>query len=179
MSETFLPHRMLDDFPKDSYQRYFLVGSRATCSPPPENTDIDVLIQVNNLDRFVDIAEERGFEIGGEEYEKQEKKEMEFCSLKHKSYLEWLKAPVDQAGVDKRNLIVSASSSFIRSFLAASHAAKTLNIQNKTHRKILFDAVQYWTPDNAYVGLSIQEYPLDFENDADIFSARDMAFIHN
>lgn len=105
-----------------------LVGSQATCNPPPlpANSDFDWLLLVENLQMFVAGATSvNGFTLAGSLGEMNGTSQ--FRSLKKGSL----------------NLIVTECEEFHGRFLAATSVAKRLNILNKQDRVALFQAVLY------------------------------------
>lgn len=107
-----------------------LVGSRVTCNPPPEGTDLDVLCHV---DAHKAAALESALQALGWEAEGSD------------AYPDALS---DGAGFvsfrkDDVNLIVTSDDTFYRRFVAASSVAKRLNLLNKEDRVALFQAVLY------------------------------------
>ena len=108
------------------------VGSRVTCSPPPVDSDRDILCLVRDWRVFVSTAIRDGFTIGGsntcEQFESAER-EMKFISLKRNQ--------------DNVNLIITESREFVRSFLSATKIAKRLNILDKEDRIALFQIILY------------------------------------
>jgi len=111
--------------------RFDPVGSRVTCDPAPNDTDIDYLIQVEDLGKFIQLMQEEGFERGGselvDEYEFTGNPDQEFQSFKRGNL----------------NLIATPSDLFYDRFLAASSVAKRLNLLDKADRIALFQAVLY------------------------------------
>jgi hypothetical protein len=105
------------------------VGSRATCDPPPSDTDEDYLCKAESLKLFKDRAEADGFEYGGSDLldEHLDGIEMRFISLRRGHV----------------NLIVTDDDEFYRRFLAASSVAKRFNLLRKDDRVALFQAVLY------------------------------------
>lgn len=96
------------------------VGSRATCDPAPENTDIDYLVLVKK--RTCPVGWE--LDTGGVHYEPSEG---EFNS--------WRKGNV--------NLIVTDSYFFYDKFVVATKLAKRFNLLDKRDRIALFQGVLY------------------------------------
>jgi len=98
------------------------VGSRVTCNPPPTDTDMDVLVLVRDMKKFVDDAVVAGFEVGGSFICKDD-----FTSLTR----------------GEINLIVTQDGEFYRRFWCASRLAKRWNLLFKEDRIRLFQAVLY------------------------------------
>ena len=109
------------------------VGSRVTCNPPPTDTDDDWLYFVTDITEFVNEALADGFYIDGSlmggEVNLSQLPGGLFVSLKKRQ--------------DVRNLIVTSDHTFYERFLAATHVCRRLNLQDKTDRIALFQAVLY------------------------------------
>ena len=108
------------------------VGSRATCSPPPTDTDQDWLLFVakDNYGPLVDSLLADGWDVGGSLVPLDESTlppDWRFNSLKK--------------GID--NIVITDSDIFHARFLAASSVAKRLNLLSKDDRIALFQAVLY------------------------------------
>jgi hypothetical protein len=101
------------------------VGSRVTCSPPPMNTDIDYLV-LGNVRKITKHLVATGFYT---EYKSTYNYSSIFYSLR--SY------------GNNVNVIVTNNKRFHRKFLIATKIAKELNIQEKYHRVVLFQAILY------------------------------------
>ena len=103
------------------------VGSRVTCNPAPTNTDIDWLVLTTpNLD-LLEYLDALGWEWGGSQIHGSSRKDSEFNSFKK----------------DKFNLICTDDEDFYDKFVLASSVAKRLNLLEKSHRIILFQAILY------------------------------------
>lgn len=107
------------------------VGSRETCSPPPTDTDCDMLVLVDSLKEFVENCKTWGWE-GGEVYADPDFKwpptaTNHFVSLRF----------------EEVNLIVTSDDEFYDKFMLATHVCKTLNVMEKEHRKVVFQAILY------------------------------------
>ena len=103
-----------------------LVGSRATCNPPPFDTDSDFLVaSLNGLDLDGLLVNEGYYFEHGDRYKLEDAKDF-------KSYRK-----------DDINLIVSNNEDFIQKFRAATSVCKRLNLMNKSDRIALFQAVLY------------------------------------
>ena len=105
------------------------VGSRVTCSPPPTDTDIDIIVLCDSVENVAEFLRAAGFDFDG--------------SL-----------PIDESFADSAvrfesfsngevNYIVTKSQEFYKRFLAATSVAKRLNLLEKADRIALFQAVLY------------------------------------
>lgn len=113
--------------------KWELVGSRVTCSPPPADTDQDVLVLVNEerANLFVFEMENIGFVVElGEGYAADALNSEE--SDRFQSYR-----------LDDVNLIVTVDETFYKRFAFATAQAKRANLLNKAERIALFQAVLY------------------------------------
>lgn len=92
------------------------IGSSVTCSPPPENGDIDYLIYVANsqLNNVEITLRSLGFVLEGDEF-------YDFAIFRS-----WRKGNI--------NCIVAEDLKWVQRFVAASFIAKKLNLQQKKHR---------------------------------------------
>ena len=55
--------------PETCFISYFHTGSNYICNPPVENTDIDYMYYVNDLDECIAYLKTNGWKVcGGEEY---------------------------------------------------------------------------------------------------------------
>ena len=122
------------DFAQKLILQITMVGSTATCNPPPTDTDIDFLALISgDMKQFETLVSEAGFEHdGSEQYESDGSY---FRSFRKGSL----------------NLIFTNDSEFHRKFLVASSVAKKLNLLSKDDRITLFKAVLY--------GDGVNEYP--------------------
>lgn len=116
------------------FTRVRLVGSRVTCRPPPEDTDIDVLVLIEDSnDAYADLYtsfRKAAWNLDGSEItvpEEHADSDHRFSSFK-------------QGNV---NAIVTSSEKFFDRFMAATAVAKRLNLLNKSDRVALFQAVLY------------------------------------
>jgi hypothetical protein len=107
-----------------------LVGSRVTCSPPPTDTDQDVLCYVSEEawpDLLFDL-ELLGWEFDGcEHYANALNEGVGFRSYRN----------------GELNLVLTTDKEFHRRFLAATSIAKRFNLLEKDDRIALFQAVLY------------------------------------
>lgn len=106
-------------------------GSRVTCSPPPENTDHDFLVELPPSDvtvsNFVASATEAGFRWEGSEH----------YQVAASTFMSWRR--------DDINLIVTADATFAARHRVATSLCKRLNLLGKDDRIALFQAVLYGT----------------------------------
>ena len=111
------------------------VGSRVTCDPAPTDTDRDwlVLVPPEKFAAFQTFLIDAGWSQGGSDTP-DESNETE-PDDRFQSYT---------LGVE--NVIATCSEQFHRRFLAATSVAKLLNLQDKSHRIALFQAVLYANP---------------------------------
>lgn len=126
----------MSDLPEISglAKRITAVGSRVTCDPPPQDTDQDwlVLVDDKDFDEFAKSLIQRGWQVGGSLIPNDANylpPNMRFNSF--------------TLGVD--NVIATASKEFHERFLSASATAKRLNLLNKEDRIALFQSVLYAT----------------------------------
>jgi hypothetical protein len=103
------------------------VGSRVTCNPPPVDTDLDLLVQVDEAswpDALAMLSlldfDRDGSEIGA-------RPDSAFASYSR----------------GEVNVIITSDEDFRRRFIAASSVAKRLNLLHKEDRVALFQAVLY------------------------------------
>lgn len=110
-----------------------LVGSRVTCSPPPTDTDQDVLCLVRNdkIASLVGRLDGAGWVRGGSNARN--------TNMGHV-------AGFDSYTKGDINLLLTADDNFHRRFLAATSVAKHLNLLVKADRIALFQAVLYGNP---------------------------------
>jgi hypothetical protein len=108
-----------------------LVGSRVTCSPPPADTDLDVLVLVgeDQWDEAQAFLVANGYGHDGSDISDKLGFVSDSC---FKSY-----------SLGEVNIIVTHDGDFHDRFLAASSVAKRLNLLQKADRVALFQAVLY------------------------------------
>lgn len=109
---------------------HHLVGSMATCDPPPIDTDEDYIMLVRNTQQAIDRFIQAGYELESEIYVHEDDESIsisEFVSLRH----------------GKTNLIIAKNISFFRKFLIATDLAKRFNLMDKKDRIDLFQAILY------------------------------------
>lgn len=113
-------------------------GSRITCNPAPTDTDEDYILHVSDNNVMDRLLTDAGWEFGGSRIPPDA------------NYLatDGLFASYTLGDV---NIIVTASDTFYRRFVAATHVAKRLNLLVKNDRIALFQAVLYgrkWSEDD-------------------------------
>lgn len=105
-----------------------LCGSRATCSPPPMDTDEDYLVEIPwsfwGPGKVYDAIQEAGFYKDGKVYSGQ---------LGH--FESWRKGTV--------NLILTGDPVFAAKHRTATHVCKSLNLLSKSDRVMVFQAILY------------------------------------
>ena len=97
------------------------VGSRVTCVPAPTDTDEDVLVLTDDITKFVNSCTKAGFKETG-------------------SYAGPAFYSLRQGEV---NLIITDEEEFYDKFMLATHVCKSLNVLDKQHRIIVFQAILY------------------------------------
>jgi hypothetical protein len=97
-------------------------GSRVICVPPPTDTDEDWVVYVRDMEAFVDMAIENGWELDSEDRYPGD----EFNSIR--------KGAV--------NLIVTENFEFFTQMVVATLLCRRLNLHNKEDRLAVFEAVQ-------------------------------------
>jgi hypothetical protein len=100
------------------------VGSRVTCSPPPTDTDEDVLLLTDDLSMLIADCIEVGFTRDG--YHKASYP-TGFVSLRNGTM----------------NFIVTDNEEFFKKFMLATHVCKSLNVTVKANRICVFQAILY------------------------------------
>lgn len=109
-------------------------GSRVTCDPPPLDTDRDYLVVVPddvNAFHLMTILKSHAFKWeGGEHYQ-----------AAAGGFMSWRR--------DDVNLIVTADQEFAARHRAATAVCKRLNLQNKSDRVAVFQAVLYGNSESA------------------------------
>ena len=108
------------------------VGSRVTCSPPPQGTDADYLVHYlpEQADALWRSVGKDGWEFGGSEIAN----DVNTTPVEDRFY---------SYRLGDINLIITSSQTFAHRFLAASSVAKRLNLMKKDDRIALFQAVLY------------------------------------
>lgn len=97
------------------------VGSRVTCDPAPTDTDEDYVVYTEELLTLIGDCVEQGFRNEGNYADSN------FHSLR--------------TGVI--NLIITDRKEFFDKFVLATHVCKTLNVLDKQHRIVVFQAILY------------------------------------
>lgn len=112
--------------------QYHAVGSRVTCNPPPMDTDADFLLLVDeqHADRIRSEVMTGGFELDGSDLS-----DVVLNTPEDHQFNSYSDGEV--------NLIITASPTFFRRFMAATSVAKRLNLLDKADRIALFQAVLY------------------------------------
>ena len=122
---------------KEAGWQVAICGSQVTCDPPPgpaSDTDYIVLVpSAGKLSALVDQLDQNGFkwEGGGAHY--QDIADVGFMSFRRKM------------DGEHTNFIVTKSGEFFARHRLATAICKALNLQNKAHRIILFQAILYGT----------------------------------
>lgn len=111
-----------------------LVGSRVTCSPPPRDTDQDVLVLIDGTDQGY-IKAYDGFRKAGWSLDGSEIVVPEFAQSPHERFNSFSKGEI--------NCIITDSETFFKRFMAATAIATRLNLLDKSDRIALFQAVLY------------------------------------
>lgn len=111
------------------------VGSRVTCDPPVMDTDEDYLVLVKNMHEAAVALKGLGFE-----YPKNDDEAMEYAKMAVTSQYSFRSLRFGDV-----NYIITDDAFFFERFLTASHICKTLNITNKEHRVIVFEAIRGWS----------------------------------
>lgn len=112
----------------------WLVGSQETCSPPPIGSDRDILVLVENLREFSELAQQVGFTC---------ESDIEYASIKSNFDSDQFKGKFGSFRLGDVNLIVSADHNFIDRFCLATRVAKKLSLQTRPERVTLFQAILY------------------------------------
>jgi len=94
-----------------------MVGSRVTCDPVPEDSDIDILVLVRSIAEIQGTEDHTGSMSG----------QSAFVSLRE----------------GDRNYIITADPVFFEKFMLATGVAKKLNLLKKEDRVALFQAILY------------------------------------
>jgi hypothetical protein len=105
----------------DSMKDIRRVGSRVTCDPAPTDTDEDYVVYTENLSTLVGDCIEQGFTHEG--------------SYAGSAFVSLRQGPT--------NLIITDRKEFFNKFILATHVCKTLNVLDKQHRIVVFQAILY------------------------------------
>lgn len=104
-------------------------GSRVTCNPPPTDTDTDYLVFIpSNADMS---RADAYFNTSGWKWEG----DCEHYQIVANNFMSYRKGDV--------NFIVSKNPDFIKRHKVATYVCTTLNVMNKFHRVVIFQAVLY------------------------------------
>ena len=117
-------------------EEYIPCGSRVTCSPPPQDTDEDylVLVPTAKLPQLFQDLKDSGWELGGSASNRD--------SAHLSGFTSWTRG--------RFNLILTANPLFYAKFRLATGVSRALNIMDKRHRIVLFQAILYGqSPDEA------------------------------
>jgi hypothetical protein len=116
---------MTEELRKIFGPRFEPVGSRVTCNPPPQNTDIDFLCRsIQPVDQEL---KELGFKLEGSPGF--------YTGNDNGSFRSWRRGDV--------NLIVTPDLHFYELFITATSLAKRFNLMDKNDRIALFQAILY------------------------------------
>lgn len=121
----------------------FVTGSRVICSPPVTDTDLDVMLLVDEavVSKFEEALKKDGFRLGGSgggfgNGNRPLEAWPSYDDLKNKTsniFHSWKKSDL--------NLLVTASEEYFNSFFDATTLAISLNLKHKRDRVTLFEAV--------------------------------------
>lgn len=105
-------------------------GSRVICDPPPIDTDEDWLVLSNNIKETDNFLRGRGFE---------------YCSPIWSFEESGSNYPFGFASYRRgeSNVLMTPSVNFYNRFVAATHAAKAMNLLDKHDRIRLFQVILY------------------------------------
>jgi len=124
----------------DKVERIEYVGSRVTCSPPPTDTDEDVLLLTDDLETLIGDCIEVGFTRDGDH---KASYPVGFVSLRSGTM----------------NFIVTDNEEFFEKFMLATHVCKSLNVMSKTDRICVFQAILYGKEYGGFITMSKEETP--------------------
>ena len=116
------------------------VGSRVTCSPPPTDTDEDVLLLTDDLSMLIADCIEVGFTRDGSH---KASYPTSFVSLRNGTM----------------NFIVTDDEEFYKKFMLATHVCKFLNVMTKVDRICVFQAILYGTEYGGVIRMSKEDTP--------------------
>ena len=97
------------------------VGSRVTCNPAPTDTDEDWLVYTEDLSTLIGDCVEQGLTLEG--------------SYAGDAFVSLRQGPT--------NVIITDRKEFFDKFMLATHVCKTLNVLDKQHRIVVFQAILY------------------------------------
>ena len=110
------------DYLDDVFDVVVPVGSRVTCSPPPTDTDLDLLCYPKKWhSEWYEVLDSTGWRLEGEIY-----------GTRHE-FQSWRK--------DHYNLIVAKNDTFFDNFMEATEVCKRLNLLRKEDRVAKFDEI--------------------------------------
>lgn len=104
-------------------ETYMAVGSRVTCNPPPTDTDEDWIVYDPDW-KLANWLSEDGFDLGGSDSE-----------VDADTWASFTKGDL--------NVICIKVLKEYNSFILSTLVCKELNVMEKEHRKLVFDAVMY------------------------------------
>ena len=116
------------------------VGSRVTCSPPPTDTDEDVLLLTDDLSMLIADCIEVGFTRDGDH---KASYPTGFVSLRNGTM----------------NFIVTDVEEFYKKFMLATHVCKSLNVMTKVDRICVFQAILYGNEYGGVITMSKEDTP--------------------
>lgn len=116
------------------------VGSRVTCSPPPTDTDEDVLLLTDDLSMLIADCIEVGFTRDGDH---KASYPTGFVSLRNGTM----------------NFIVTDDEEFYKKFMLATHVCKFLNVTTKVDRICVFQAILYGNEYGGVITMSKEDTP--------------------
>ena len=126
--------RLFGNYSPDGILKTAKVGSRVTCNPAPTDTDEDFLLLIDDVLKFQTQVESLGYFLGGSNIPHEDN------TLSQDDRFMSFTKEIDGIYV---NLIVTQSLIFFEKFMTATHVARRLNILNKEHRIVLFQAILY------------------------------------
>jgi len=135
-------------------------GSRVTCDPVPEASDIDFLVEVPRSDgtvsKIVLLLTSYGFEWEGSEH---------YQTMISDGFMSWrLSSPHPCSGKgDSINLIVTSNPNFAARHRCATSLCKRLNLLHKPDRIATFRAVLYGITWDAGKDLVLPPQPVPFD----------------
>lgn len=132
-------------------------GSRVTCNPAPTNTDDDYMLLVKSFVDFREFMEANGYVLGGSDIGHEDNTlppDSRFMSfVKDYTPIVQTETVKDFFGIctpkpkdyvsGQVNLIVTESEIFYDKFMLATHVSTRLNLMEKEHRIVLFQAILY------------------------------------
>lgn len=114
---------------KKNAKNFALIGSRATCNPPPVGTDTDYLVLFDDVGMHWFLSYLAGSHLRldkpGEHYD-----------VNESDFNSW-------RGQGNINIITTKSNEFYDRFMMATEIAKRLNLLERRDRVMLFQAILY------------------------------------